>query len=108
MSKLTLFAIEEKIKQQEQSLKDLQAQYVEAKLESPDHQLAKELHSMLCTHNHTDGCGWHYEFKNKKDDWTGYAHVEYLKKAHKLICHCEQEGMDIATTLSAFKLIRGY
>ena len=108
MSKLTLFAIEEKIKQHEQGLKDLQAQLIEAKLESPDHQLAKELHSMLCHLNHTDGCGWHYEYKNKKDDWTGYAHTEYLKKAQKLIHHCDVHCMNINDTLTAFKLVRGY
>ena len=114
MSKLTLFAIEEKIKQHEQGLKDLQAQLVEAKLEaeakleSPDHQLAKELHGMLCTWNHTDGCGWHYEVHNKIDDWTGYAHSEYLKKAQKLICHCNDTGIDVGATLAAIKLVRGY
>jgi hypothetical protein len=108
MSKLTIFSIEEKIKQHEQGLKDLQAQLVEAKLESPDHQLATELHDILCTHNHTDGCGWHYEFKNKKDDWLGHAHSEYLKKAQKLISHCDQHCMNIYDTLAAFKLVRGY
>jgi len=108
MSKLTIFGIEEQIKQHEQGLKDLQAQLEEAKLESPDHQLAKELHSMLCNQNHTDGCGWHYEFTGKKDNWTGHAHSEYLKKAQKMICHCDKEGMDITATLAAFKLIRGY
>ena len=108
MSKLTLFAIEEKIKQHEQGLIDLHAQLIEAKLESPDHQLAKELHGMLCTWNHTDGCGWHYEIKNKQDDWTGHAHSEYLKKAQKLICHCNDTGIDVGATLAAIKLVRGY
>ena len=108
MSNLTIFAIEEKIKQHEQGLKDLQAQLEVAKLESPDHQLAKELHGMLCTQNHTDGCGWHYEFNNKQDNWSGHAHTEYLKKAQKLISHCDSEGMDITATLAAFKLVRGY
>ena len=74
MSNLTIFGIEEQIKQHEQGLKDLQAQLVEAKLASPDHQLATELHSMLCTWNHTDGCGWFYEFTGKKDNWQGHAH----------------------------------
>ena len=108
MSTLTLFTIEEQIKKHEQVIKNLQAQLIQAKLESPDHQLATELHGMLCNQNHTDGCGWHYEFKNKKDDWTGFAHTEYLKKAQKLICHCDKESMDISATLSAFKMIRGY
>jgi hypothetical protein len=108
MSKLTIFSIEEQIKQHEQGLKDLQAQLIEAKLESPDHQLATELHSMLCNQNHTDGCGWFYEIKMKKDDWTGYAHTEYLKKAQKMICHCDEHKLDIASTITVFKLIRGY
>ena len=107
MSKLTIFAIEEQIKKHEQGLKDLQAQLA-AKLESPAHQLAKELHGMLCNQNHTDGCGWHYEFKNKQHDWTGHAHSEYLKKAQKMICHCDEHGMDVGATLAAFKLVRGY
>jgi len=105
---LTIFSIEEQIKQHEQGLKDLQAQLIESKLESLDHQLAKELHGMLCNQNHTDGCGWWYEVKNKQDDWTGGTHTEYLKKAHKMICHCDGHGLDIASTLTAFKLIRGY
>jgi len=107
MSKLTIFGIEEQIKQHEQGLKDLQAQLEEAKLESPDKQLATELHNMLCTWNHTDGCGWFYEFNNKKDNWTSDAHGTYLKKAQKLIHKCEQEGVKVEQALGLFKMIKG-
>ena len=107
MSKLTIFGIEEQIKQHEQGLKDLQAQLVDAKLESPDHQLATELHGMLCTWNHTDGCGWFYEFSNKKDNWAGDSHGRYLKKAQTLIHKCEQEGVQVELALGLYKMIKG-
>lgn len=107
MSQLTIFGIEEKIKKHKQELKDLEQQLVEAKLESPDHRLAKELHNLLCTWNHTDGCGWFYEVKNKQDDWTGHAHGVYLKKAQMLIHTCGQSKISVEKAIEMFKLIRG-
>lgn len=107
MSDLTIFGIEEKIKQHKADLAKLEKDLETAKLESPDHQLAKELHSMLCTWNHTDGCGWYYEMKNKEDDWTGRAHGEYLKRAQKLIHICASEDIKVERAIEMFKLIRG-
>lgn len=107
MSKLTIFGIEEKIKQHKAEMAKLEKELETAKLESPDHQLAKELHGMLCTWNHTDGCGWYYEMKNKQDDWTGHAHGEYLKRAQKLIHLCKEEGCTVEQAVSMFKLIKG-
>jgi hypothetical protein len=107
MSDLTIFGIEEKIKQHKADMAKLEKELEKAKLESPDQQLAKELHGMLCTWNHTDGCGWFYEIKNKEDDWLGRTHGEYLKKAQKLICQCKDEGIRVETALSMFKTIRG-
>jgi len=107
MSQLTIFGIEEKIKQHKTDLAKLEKELEVAKLESPDHQLAKELHGMLCTWNHTDGCGWFYEFKNKQDDWTGRAHGEYLKRAQKLIHVCSNENIAVERAIEMFKLIKG-
>jgi hypothetical protein len=107
MSDLTIFGIEEKIKQHKADMAKLEKELEKAKLESPDQQLAKELHGMLCQWNHTDGCGWFYEFKNKEDDWLGRAHGEYLKKAQKLICQCKDEGIRVESALAMFKTIRG-
>ena len=107
MSSQTIFGIEEQIKKRQQEIKDLETQLVEAKLQSPDKQLATELHSMLCQWNHTDGCGWFYEFSNKKDNWSGHAHGEYLKKAQSLIHKCEQEGVTVDQAISLFKLVKG-
>lgn len=105
MSDLTIFGIEEKIKQHKAEMAKLEKELERAKLESPDHQLAKELHNMLCTWNHTDGCGWYYEFKNKEDDWTGSAHGAYLKKAQMLIHTCEQEKITVEKAISIYKMV---
>ena len=107
MSQLTIFGIEEKIKQHQAELAKLEQDLEVAKLESPDHQLAKELHSMLCTWNHTDGCGWYYEFKNKQDDWSGRAHGEYLGRAQKLIHLCSERNCTVEQAIEMFKLIKG-
>lgn len=105
MSTQTIFSIEEKIKQQKASIAQLEKELEIAKLESPDRQLAKELHGMLCKWNHTDGCGWFYEMKGKQDDWSRPTHEEYLKKAQRLIHRCEQEGCSVNTAISLFKLV---
>ena len=107
MSQLTIFSIEEKIKQHQAELATLEKQLEVAKNESPQEQLAKELHGMLCTWNHTDGCGWYYEFKNKQDDWTGRAHGEYLKRAQKLIHVCGERNCTVESAIEMFKLIKG-
>ena len=106
MSDLTIFGIEEKIKQHTAELAKLTEQLEKAKLESPDQQLAKELHSILCRQNHEDGCGWYYEFKNKQDDWTRSTHGSYLTKARKLMSKCEQEGCKVETALTFYKMIK--
>lgn len=107
MSQLTIFGIEEKIKKHKDDLAKLEKELEVARQEDPDHQLAKELHSMLCTWNHTDGCGWFYEFKDKKDDWTRDAHREYLGRARKLIHACNNEGVTVERAIEIFKLIKG-
>lgn len=48
-------------------------------------QLAIFLHKRLCNNSHTDQCSFYYEVKGVEDDWTRYAHKEYLKKADKML-----------------------
>jgi hypothetical protein len=109
MSKvLTVFEIEDEIKKRKQEVADLEAKLELAKLDTPEEQLAKSLHGMLCTWNHTDGCGWFYEFKDKKDDWSGHAHGEYMKKARNLMHICNKEGITADKALEMYKLVRGY
>lgn len=76
----TIKEIESKIQKHQQELRELEESLIKAKQESPEQQLAKELHGLLCTWNHTDGCGWFYEIKNKEDDWLGHAHE--IGRAH--------------------------
>lgn len=110
MTQIRINDVERQIADQKKILADLETQLKQVKLESPDKALATVLHGMMCKQNHTDGCGWHYEFEDtgyKKDDWTGWAHTEYLKKAQTLIAACSQEGVDTDTAIKLFKLVRG-
>ena len=49
--------------------------------------LAIYLHKNFCYANHTDACGWEYEFKKKDHDWSGYSHKHYLDQAAKHLPH---------------------
>jgi len=51
---------------------------------TPEQRLACELHSMMCTWNHTDGCGWFYEIHKNVHDWNRGDHARWLEKARKL------------------------
>lgn len=53
--------------------------------DSPAGKFAIALHSKECIHNHTDGCGWFYEFTNKEHEWNSYTHKSYLEKANKIL-----------------------
>ncbi len=63
-----------------------------------DHRLAITLHKMLCHLNHTDGCGWEYEYLTRPvgwtgasvPDWNGYAHGRYLAKARHVQACCKR------------------
>lgn len=99
--------IEEKLKTRKKEIAELEAALVRAKNESPSQQLASTLHNMICKWNHTDGCSWFYERKNNDDDWNGWAHGEYLKKANRLIHHCEQRGIEVDQALEIFKMVKG-
>lgn len=76
----------------ERKLKDAQARLeaaraAEAEL-TEEQRLAVELHELTCTANHIDACGWGYEFTNRKHDWRGAAHNDYLTYATRLIHRC--------------------
>lgn len=68
-----------------------------------DKQLAIELHDLLCTHNHTDGCSWFYEISRGEHDWTRWAHHEYWKRACVIEAFCEKHNI---TTTQAVQLIK--
>jgi hypothetical protein len=48
-------------------------------------ELATQLHGLMCSWNHTDGCSWFYA-KETDEDWNrNYGRVEYIKKARFII-----------------------
>lgn len=106
MTQITFKSIEDQIALKKKETADLEAMLKEAKLQSPDKQLADQLHGMLCNLNHTDGCGWFYEFNNKQPDWTSHAHGGYLMKAQKLIGICRLHCIDINTVLKTYRIVR--
>ena len=64
------------------SLRDEQKRFINS---SPEAKLAVALHDIQCHWNHTDQCGWFYEFENNEPDWDRDAHATYLDKARKVI-----------------------
>lgn len=108
-------AIKQRTAQFNQEVEALQAQLAAARLETPDHQLAKQLHDMLCTWNHTDGCGWYYEMKNNQDDWTennqddwtGDAHGRYLINARIVMHQCDLRKISVDTAIEIYKMVKG-
>ena len=48
----------------------------ESKKNGPLTDLACKLHSVLCTYDHTDGCGWYYEILKGVHNWQGNAHYD--------------------------------
>jgi hypothetical protein len=101
-------AIAQRTQQFNQDIKFLEAQLAALKLPpEPEWQLAKQLHAMLCTWNHTDGCGWYYEIRNKQDDWTGHAHDQYLTKARMIMHQCDQRKISVDTAIEVYKMVKG-
>lgn len=79
-------------------------------LEVPEsiQELAVVLHDAYCRYNHTDGCGWFYEIRNGKTDWTGWAHDRwsgYAKEANEVR---ESLGMTMEQTLDFIKRMKRF
>lgn len=98
--------IEVAISKRLQEIDTLQKKLEEAKNNSPEH-LARQLHSMACSWNHTDGCGWFYEIdKNGVDNWSGSSHEHYLKKAIRLMHSCKEQGIEVKQAIALYNIIR--
>lgn len=57
------------------------------------HRLAIVMHDKNCSWNHTDGCGWFYEYSKGEHKWDGHAHKEWLSKARKAKLACDSLGI---------------
>ena len=104
MSTVTEIAAE--IERRKQELTELETQLDIAKNEPDDYRLARELHALLCRWNHTDGCGWFYEFKDKQDVWTGDAHYRYLTRARRLTHQCKTKNISTQDAIEIFKMVK--
>jgi len=102
----TITEITGEIARRKQELAELEQKLKEAQAEPEDIRLARQLHNLLCHWNHTDGCGWYYEVKNKKEDWTGQAHDRYLGKARMLIHQCKEKAVGTQFAIEIFKMIK--
>lgn len=99
----------------EKKIKDLEAQIAALRTEDerlaamqPEQRLAISLHSLLCHHNHIDGCGWEYEGSRGIEDWTGHAHSRYLQKAVIVNAFCKRVGITTVDAVELMKLMQGY
>ena len=102
----TVEDLEEEISRRQKEIAEIQAALEKTKQESPEKQLAKQLHSMTCGWNHTDGCSWFYESKKGEEDWNGFTHATYLKKAIRLIHTCKETGIDVKKAIEIYKIVK--
>ena len=74
---------------------------------TPEQKLAIHLHEALCHHNHTDGCGWHYEIdKNKVHSWAkGSTHEGWLSRARKISAFCDSKHVQVDVAIDLFKFM---
>jgi hypothetical protein len=81
---------------------------------SEEQRLAITLHSMLCHHNHIDGCGWEYEYLQRPAgwvgqapaDWAGHAHSRYLTKARNVIDYCNRHKVTTDAAIEIMKIAK--
>lgn len=62
------------------------------------HEIAGELHSVLCRQDHSEGCSWHYGSWEKPLD----SHKEYEAKARNLISLLTKNGIRTPSELVQF------
>lgn len=96
------------IEQLKSDLEKAQTAYDIAVKQSPERQLAIELHNLLCTHDHTEYCGWYYEISNDVHDWTRWTHERYLTKAKEVLVMCEKLDVSSDFAISIIKAVKGY
>lgn len=77
--------VERRIAELEGELRDAKAWKKQLEDLPEPKRLATLLHEKFCTWNHTDGCAWEYEFKDRNPDWGGRAHKRWLGNALKLM-----------------------
>jgi len=56
--------------------------------------IAINLHEMMCKHNHTDGCDFHYGVTDGVHEWVkNHGHKKWLKKGVRLSDFLDDTGI---------------
>lgn len=97
--------IEQKLSSHKEEIAKLERLLKIAKQESPNEQLARTLHSLLCKLDHTTQCGWYYEMVKGADNWVGDSHGRYLTKANMLIKKCDGQHIQVDDIVEIAKIL---
>lgn len=46
--------------------------------------IAEAMHATMCRGNHTDQCGWYYEFSYPTPTWDAWAHDRWYRRAFEV------------------------
>jgi hypothetical protein len=107
--------LDQQIQHSEAHLTRLREQREQLLAEQNDlYELAEFLHTVECKQNHTDGCGWGYEYKysgpdrtgGTVPDWDGWAHKRYLARAHKVFIEIGIKKEAITEALDLMKRLQ--
>lgn len=98
--------IEQKLSSHKEEIAKLERLLEIAKQESPNEQLARTLHSLLCGFNHTEQCGWYYEIVKGVDNWNGDSHGRYLTKANMVIKKCKDQHIQVDDIVEIVKMLK--
>lgn len=90
--------LESEVAELEKSIQDRKREF--AKL-TPAHELAEELHGLLCRGNHTDGCSWGYENWSELGQNAHSVKGRYLSMAKEAL-----RVTDMKTVLGVIEAIR--
>lgn len=71
-----------------------------------EYKMAIRLHECLCHHNHTDGCGWHYEIKNGIHDWNGREHQFWLFMTKNFYSRLAAENISEEIAFKVFSIFQ--
>ena len=95
----TVEQIDNQIAQYEDKIQQLKEERKKVLTIDPERRMAAQMHSMFCTHNHTDGCDWCYGSWERPT----HAHGIWLKKAKEAI----NQGLTLEDVQRVYNIIRG-
>lgn len=101
----TISKLEQDITEKLVQLELLKQQEAEFNALEPEVRFAIQLHEICCKSNHTDRCGWYYEFNKHTHDWNGYDHLKWLKISQQVLIELKKLNINIDQFLKILTLI---